>query len=181
MEKWVFSPEALLAEYPITLTFAPLSGPYSNRGEALGIGEASSGVIVGMNPIARQAGWYIHWRHYSAIGGCRPVAAVFQKTNRSTTGQGQVIDATMRASCALRLVPVTVRVHLRTPGSILPGHRAIKCLAYLQGWRIYDRSKQADRCGVRLVARRVELGTDERYATHLARGHKSVELDELIS
>ena len=190
MEKWGFSPEALLAEHP-SLIIARMSGygqtgPYSNRAGFGGIGEAMGGwrYIVGEPDRSPSRMGISIGDTLTATYGCMGVLAALH--HRSMTGQGQVIDAALYESVLQvmeGLVPEYDRggVIRERSGSILPGIAPSNVYICKDGEYMIGANKDSLWQRLADAMGRPELGTDERYATHLARGHNQLELDELIN
>lgn len=190
MEKWGFSPEALLAAYP-GLIIARMSGygqtgPYSNRAGFGGIGEAMGGwrYIVGERDRSPSRMGISIGDTLTATYGCMGVLAALH--HRSVTGQGQVVDAALYES-VLQVMEGLVPEYdhggfiRERSGSILPGIAPSNVYICKDGEYMIGANKDslwqrlAEAMGV------PELGTDSRYATHLARGHNQLELDALIN
>ena len=190
MEKWGFSPEALLAEHP-GLIIARMSGygqtgPYSNRAGFGGIGEAMGGwrYIVGEPDRSPSRMGISIGDTLTATYGCMGVLAALH--HRSVTGQGQVIDAALYES-VLQVMEGLVPEYdhggfiRERSGSILPGIAPSNVYICKDGEYMIGANKDSLWQRLAQAMGRPELGTDERYATHLARGHNQLELDELIN
>ncbi len=190
MEKWGFSPEALLAEHP-GLIIARMSGygqtgPYSNRAGFGGIGEAMGGwrYIVGEPDRSPSRMGISIGDTLTATYGCMGVLAALH--HRSVTGQGQVIDAALYES-VLQVMEGLVPEYdhggfiRERSGSILPGIAPSNVYVCKDGEYMIGANKDSLWQRLAEAMGRPELGTDERYATHLARGHNQLELDELIN
>ena len=190
MEKWGLSPERLLAEQP-GLIIARMSGygqtgPYSDRAGFGGIGEAMGGwrYIVGEpdRPPSRMG--ISIGDTLTATYGCMGVLAALH--HRSKTGEGQVIDAALYESVLQvmeGLVPEYDHegVIRERSGSILPGIAPSNVYICKDGEYMIGANKDSLWQRLAEAMGRPELGTDERYATHLARGQNQLELDELIN
>jgi len=190
MEKWGFSPEALLAEHP-SLIIARMSGygqtgPYSDRAGFGGIGEAMGGwrYIVGEPDRSPSRMGISIGDTLTATYGCMGVLAALH--HRNVTGQGQVIDAALYES-VLQVMEGLVPEYDHSgfirerSGSILPGIAPSNVYVCKDGEYMIGANKDslwqrlAEAMGV------PDLGTDPRFATHLARGHNQLELDEIIN
>ncbi len=190
MEKWGFSPEALLAEHP-SLIIARMSGygqtgPYSDRAGFGGIGEAMGGwrYIVGEPDRSPSRMGISIGDTLTATYGCMGVLAALH--HRNVTGQGQVIDAALYES-VLQVMEGLVPEYdhggfiRERSGSILPGIAPSNVYVCKDGEYMIGANKDslwqrlAEAMGV------PDLGTDPRFATHLARGHNQLELDEIIN
>lgn len=190
MEKWGLSPERLLAEQP-GLIIARMSGygqtgPYSDRAGFGGIGEAMGGwrYIVGEpdRPPSRMG--VSIGDTLTATYGCIGVLAALH--HRSQTGKGQIVDAALYESVLQvmeGLVPEYDHegVIRERSGSILPGIAPSNVYICKDGEYMIGANKDSLWQRLAEAMGRPELGTDERYATHLARGENQLELDELIN
>lgn len=190
MEKWGLSPERLLAEQP-GLIIARMSGygqtgPYSDRAGFGGIGEAMGGwrYIVGEpdRPPSRMG--VSIGDTLTATYGCMGVLAALH--HRSQTGMGQIVDAALYESVLQvmeGLVPEYAHqgVIRERSGSILPGIAPSNVYICKDGEYMIGANKDSLWQRLAEAMGRPELGSDERYATHLARGQNQLELDELIN
>jgi crotonobetainyl-CoA:carnitine CoA-transferase CaiB-like acyl-CoA transferase len=190
MEKWGLAPEQLLAEQP-GLIIARMSGygqtgPYSDRAGFGGIGEAMGGwrYIVGEpdRPPSRMG--VSIGDTLTATYGCMGVLAALH--HRSQTGKGQIVDAALYESVLQvmeGLVPEYAHegVIRERSGSILPGIAPSNVYICKDGEYMIGANKDSLWQRLAEAMGRPELGTDERYATHLARGQNQLELDELIN
>ena len=190
MEKWGFAPDALLAEYP-GLIIARMSGygqtgPYSDRAGFGGIGEAMGGwrYIVGEPDRSPSRMGISIGDTLTATYGCMGVLAALHHRNR--TGEGQVIDAALYES-VLQVMEGLVPEYdhggfiRERSGSILPGIAPSNVYICKDGEYMIGANKDSLWQRLAEAMGRPELGTDERYATHLARGHNQLELDEIIN
>ena len=190
MEKWGFAPDALLAEYP-GLIIARMSGygqtgPYSDRAGFGGIGEAMGGwrYIVGEPDRSPSRMGISIGDTLTATYGCMGVLAALHHRNRN--GEGQVIDAALYES-VLQVMEGLVPEYdhggfiRERSGSILPGIAPSNVYTCKDGEYMIGANKDSLWQRLAEAMGRPELGTDERYATHLARGHNQLELDEIIN
>lgn len=190
MEKWGFSPEVLLAEHP-GLIIARMSGygqtgPYSNRAGFGGIGEAMGGwrYIVGEPDRSPSRMGISIGDTLTATYGCMGVLAALH--HRSVTGHGQVIDAALYES-VLQVMEGLVPEYDHSgyirerSGSILPGIAPSNVYICKDGEYMIGANKDSLWQRLAEAMGMPDLGTDPRYATHLARGHNQLELDELIN
>ncbi len=190
MEKWGFSPEALLAEHP-GLIIARMSGygqtgPYSNRAGFGGIGEAMGGwrYIVGEPDRSPSRMGISIGDTLTATYGCMGVLAALH--HRSVTGHGQVIDAALYES-VLQVMEGLVPEYdhggfiRERSGSILPGIAPSNVYICKDGEYMIGANKDSLWQRLAEAMGMPDLGTDPRYATHLARGRNQLELDELIN
>jgi crotonobetainyl-CoA:carnitine CoA-transferase CaiB-like acyl-CoA transferase len=190
MEKWGLGPEKLLAEQP-GLIIARMSGygqtgPYSNRAGFGGIGEAMGGwrYVVGEpdRPPARMG--ISIGDTLTATYGCMGVLAALH--HRDRTGQGQVIDAALYES-VLQVMEGLVPEYdhngyvRERSGSILPGVAPSNVYICKDGEYMIGANKDSLWQRLAEAMGRPELGSDPRYATHLARGTNQLALDEIIN
>ena len=190
LEKWGLSPEELHKDNP-GLIIARMSGygqygPYSDRAGFGGIGEAMGGwrYIVGDpdRPPARM-GISIGDTLCATYGTMGVLAALHHRDN---TGEGQVVDTALYES-VLQVMEGLVPEYdhngfiRERSGSILPGIAPSNVYSCKDGPFMIGANK--DEIFARLAAAmgQPELATDERYATHLARGKNQTELDDLIN
>lgn len=190
MEKWGLGPETLLAEQP-GLIIARMSGygqtgPYSDRAGFGGIGEAMGGwrYIVGEpdRPPSRMG--VSIGDTLTATYGCMGVLAALNVRNR--TGKGQVVDAALYES-VLQVMEGLVPEYDRTgfirerSGSILPGIAPSNVYSCKDGEFMIGANKDSLWQRLATAMGQTELGTDPRFATHLARGENQTEIDNLIN
>jgi crotonobetainyl-CoA:carnitine CoA-transferase CaiB-like acyl-CoA transferase len=190
LEKWGLSPEILLAEHP-GLIIARMSGygqtgPYSDRAGFGGIGEAMGGwrYIVGEpdRPPSRMG--VSIGDTLTATYGCMGVLAALHHRNR--TGQGQVVDAALYESVLQvmeGLVPEYAHEGLirERSGSILPGIAPSNVYICKDGEYMIGANKDSLWQRLAEAMGKPELGSDVRYATHLARGENQLVLDDIIN
>ena len=190
LEKWGLGPDLLQADNP-GLIIARMSGygqtgPYSDRAGFGGIGEAMGGWrhIVGEpdRPPSRMG--VSIGDSLTATFGCMGILAALHV--REKTGKGQVVDAALYESVLQvmeSLVPEYAHMGLirERSGSFLPGIAPSNVYSCKDGDYMIGANK--DSLWVRLAEAmgRPELGSDPRYATHLARGTNQIELDALIN
>lgn len=196
LEKWGLSPEDLQRERP-DLIVARVSGygqtgPYSKRAGFGSIGEAMGGIRhltgspdlpparVGVSLGDALAGVF------TALGVV--MSLLHREQNRANTqpGPGQVVDvAIYEAVLTLMesLLPdYSLGQHTRgRTGSVLPNVAPSNLYESADGVLVLI-AANADAPFRRLVEvmGRPELASDERYATHTARGANAAELDEMI-
>jgi crotonobetainyl-CoA:carnitine CoA-transferase CaiB-like acyl-CoA transferase len=190
MEKWGLAPDTLLTDQP-GLIIARMSGygqtgPYSDRAGFGGIGEAMGGwrYIVGEpdRPPSRMG--ISIGDTLTATYGCMGVLAALH--HRSQTGQGQVVDAALYES-VLQVMEGLVPEYdhggfiRERSGSILPGIAPSNVYICKDGEYMIGANKDSLWQRLADAMGRAELGTDARYATHVARGRHQLELDQLIN
>jgi len=189
MEKWGLDPAALHAINPglviVRISGYGQTGPYASRAGFGGVAEAMGGwrAIVGDpdRPPARMG--VSIGDTLAATYGCLGALAALRV--RDQTGKGQVIDAALYESVLQvmeSLVPEydVMGIVRERSGSILKG------LAPSNVYRCADGEYMIGGNGDAIFARlceamgRPQLASDERYATHKARGAHQTELDQLI-
>jgi formyl-CoA transferase len=189
LEKWGLGPDVLLAEQP-DLIIARMSGygqtgPYADRAGFGGIGEAMGGwrYVVGEpdRPPSRMG--ISIGDTLTATYGCMGVLAALHARER--TGQGQVIDAALYESVLQVMESLVPEYDLmgiirERSGSILPGIAPSNVYRCSDGEFMIGANKDEIFKRLAIAMGRAELGEDERYATHIARGINQTELDNLI-
>jgi len=189
LEKWGLGPDVLLAEQP-GLIIARMSGygqtgPYADRAGFGGIGEAMGGwrYVVGEpdRPPSRMG--ISIGDTLTATYGCMGVLAALHA--REKTGQGQVIDAALYESVLQVMESLVPEYDLmgiirERSGSILPGIAPSNVYRCKDGEFMIGANKDEIFKRLAIAMGRAELGEDERYATHIARGINQTELDNLI-
>ncbi len=189
LEKWGLGPDVLLAEQP-GLIIARMSGygqtgPYADRAGFGGIGEAMGGwrYVVGEpdRPPSRMG--ISIGDTLTATYGCMGVLAALHARER--TGQGQVSDAALYESVLQVMESLVPEYDLmgiirERSGSILPGIAPSNVYRCSDGEFMIGANKDEIFKRLAIAMGRAELGEDERYATHIARGINQTELDNLI-
>ncbi len=190
MEKWGLGPDVLHADNP-GLIIARMSGygqtgPYAQRAGFGGIGEAMGGwrYIVGEpdRPPSRM-GVSIGDTLTATYGCLGVLAALHARTN---TGRGQVIDAALYES-VLQVMEGLVPEYdhggfiRERSGSILTGIAPSNVYRCKDGEYMIGANKDSLWQRLAEVMGQPELGTDPRYATHIARGQNQLELDDRIN
>ncbi|MFD3747393.1 CaiB/BaiF CoA transferase family protein [Nocardia sp. NPDC058633] len=191
MERWGLGFDRLREHNPglimVRVTGYGQSGPYSPRAGYGSIGEAMGGIryVTGDPDHApARAGISLGDSLAAVFATIGTLAAVHHRAN---TGRGQMVDSAIyEAVLAMMesLLPefaVTGYQRERT-GSVLPNVAPSNIYPTLGGEMILVAANQ-DTVFARLVEAmgRSELATDERYATHSARGARMTELDDLIA
>lgn len=190
LERWGLAPEDLLKHNP-GLIVARMSGygqdgPYSDRAGFGGIGEAMGGwrYIVGEpdRPPARMG--ISIGDTLCATYGCMGVLAALH--HRDKTGEGQVIDTALYEAVLQVMEGLVAEydhggVIRERSGSILPGIAPSNVYSCKDGPFMIGANNDAIFKRLAKAMGRPELGEDERYATHLARGRNQAELDQLIN
>jgi formyl-CoA transferase len=179
LEKWGLGPDVLHAANP-GLIIARMSGygqtgPYSSRAGFGGIGEAMGGwrYIVGEpdRPPSRMG--VSIGDTLTATYGCMGVLAALHV--RASTGKGQVVDSALYEAVLQvmeGLVPEYDHsgVIRERSGSILPGIAPSNVYTCKDGEFMIGANNDAIFKRFAIAMNRPELGEDDRYATHVARG-----------
>lgn len=189
LEKWGMSPDALMARNPgliiVRVSGYGQTGPYSGRAGFGGIGEAMGGwrAIVGEpdRPPSRMG--VSIGDSLAATYGCMGALAALHE--RSTSGKGQVVDISLYESVLQvmeSLIPEqAIADHARNrTGSILPGIAPSNVYPCSDGEYLIGANQDAVFARLATAMGQPELGSDPRYATHLARGERQTELDAMI-
>ena len=189
LEKWGLGPDALHAINPrliiVRVSGYGQTGPYSSRAGFGGIGEAMGGwrAIVGDpdRPPSRMG--VSIGDSLAATYGCMGALAALHA--RTRTGKGQVVDSALYESVLQvmeSLVPeYVVSGHVRQrSGSILEGVAPSNVYQCSDGEYLIGANQDAVFARLCAAMGQPGLASDPRYATHLARGERQTELDELI-
>ncbi|KEO92051.1 CoA-transferase [Erythrobacter longus] len=190
LEKWGLAPEELHKLNP-GLIIARMSGygqtgPYSTRAGFGGIGEAMGGwrYIVGEPDRApARMGISIGDTLCATYGTMGVLAALH---HREKTGEGQVIDTALYEA-VLQVMEGLVPEYdyngfiRERSGSILPGIAPSNVYSCSDGPFMIGANNDAIFARLCEAMERPELASDERYATHLARGENQTQLDDLIN
>ena len=190
MERWGLGWEELSAINPrlvmVRVTGFGQTGPYAKRAGYGAIGEAMGGLryVVGdpATPPSRMGisiGDELAALH-AALGAVMAIHA------RERTGRGQVVDSAIYEA-VLNMMESLVTEHVAAgytrerTGAILPNVAPSNVYPTADGKLLLIAANQ-DTVFARLAEAmgRPELASDERYATHSARGARQGELDELI-
>ncbi|WP_108482634.1 CaiB/BaiF CoA transferase family protein [Oceaniglobus ichthyenteri] len=191
MERWGMGYEDLAAINPrlimVRVTGFGQTGPYSKRAGYGAIGEAMGGLryVVG-DPSNQPSRMGISiGDELAAVHAC--MGALMAVHARERTGRGQVVDSAIYESVLNMMESLVTEydvagyVRERT-GAILPNVSPSNVFDTKDGKLLLIAANQ-DTVFKRLAESmgRPELATDERYATHSARGKHMVELDNLIN
>lgn len=189
IEKWGLGPDALHAINPrliiVRVSGYGQTGPYSSRAGFGGIGEAMGGwrAIVGDpdRPPSRMG--VSIGDSLAATYGCMGALAALHARER--TGKGQVVDSALYEAVLQvmeSLVPeymVSGHVRKRT-GSILEGIAPSNVYQCSDGEYLIGANQDAVFARLCQAMGRPELASDPRYSSHVARGERQKELDDLI-
>ena len=190
LEKWNLDPVELRRTNPglivVRVSGYGQTGPYASRAGFGGIGEAMGGWrgIVGYpdRPPARMG--VSIGDTLAATYGCMGALAALH--HRARTGEGQIVDSALYEA-VLQVMESTVADYSASgakrhrSGSTLPGIAPSNVYPCKDGEYLIGANQ--DGVFARLVEAmgRPELASDERYATHRARGRHQLELDDLIA
>ncbi|HWA60649.1 MAG TPA: CaiB/BaiF CoA-transferase family protein [Caulobacteraceae bacterium] len=189
LEGWNLSPESLHKEHPgliiVRVSGYGQTGPYAQRAGFGGIGEAMGGwrYIVGDPDRAPSRMGVSIGDSLAATYGC--LGALAALNHRHKTGEGQVIDASLYESVLQvmeSLVPEYVLSgYIRErSGSTLPNVAPSNVYRCSDGEYLIAANQDTVFARLCEAMGRPELTSDERYATHVARGAHQKELDALI-
>lgn len=190
MEKWGLGPEVLHAINPrliiVRVSGYGQTGPYASRAGFGGIGEAMGGwrAIVGDpdRPPSRMG--VSIGDSLAATYGCLGALAALHARDR--IGRGQVVDSALYEAVLQvmeSLVPeYIVSNHIRKrSGSTLEAVAPSNVYPCSDGEFLIGANQDAVFKRLCAAMDQPELATDERYATHVARGRNQAELDERIA
>ncbi len=190
LEKWNLDPADLCAVNPglivVRVSGYGQTGPYSARAGFGGIGEAMGGWrgIVGHpdRPPARMG--VSIGDTLAASYGCMGALAALH--HRSKTGEGQIVDSALYEA-VLQVMESTVSDYSasgtkrKRTGSTLPAIAPSNVYPCSDGEYLIGANQDGVFARLTTAMGCPELASDERYATHLARGARQAELDILIS
>lgn len=190
LERWGLDPADLMVTNPrlivVRVSGYGQTGPYASRPGYGAIGEAMGGLraVIGEpdRPPAR-AGISIG-DTLAAIFAC--VGCLVALHHRSNTGRGQVVDSALYEAVLgvmESLIPeYTIAGYIRPrTGSILPNVAPANAYPTLDGEHLISGNQDTVWRRLAMAMGRPELGDDERFATHTARGANQQELDEMIA
>ncbi|MDQ2679068.1 MAG: CoA transferase [Actinomycetota bacterium] len=190
LEKWGLDPADLMAANPrlivVRVSGYGQTGPYAARPSYGAIGEAMGGLraVIGEpdRPPAR-AGISIG-DTLAATFAC--VGTLVALHARERTGRGQVVDSALYEAVLgvmESLIPeYTIAGYLRPrTGSILPNVAPANAYPTADGEHLISGNQDTVWRRLAEAMGRAELGHEERFATHNARGQHQAELDALIS
>ena len=189
LEKWNLDPADLRAANPrlivVRVSGYGQTGPYAARAGFGGIGEAMGGwrAIVGYpdRPPARMG--VSIGDTLAATYGCMGALAALH--HRERTGEGQIVDSALYEA-VLQVMESTVADYSasgtkrRRTGSALPGIAPSNVYPCRDGEYLIGANQDGVFARLAAAMGRPELASDDRYATHRARGVRQEELDALI-
>ncbi|WP_292964306.1 CaiB/BaiF CoA transferase family protein [Novosphingobium sp. UBA1939] len=189
LEKWNLAPADLRAANPgliiVRVSGYGQTGPYSTRAGFGGIGEAMGGWrgIVGYPDRAPARMGVSIGDTLAATYGCLGALAALH--HRNQTGQGQIVDSALYEA-VLQVMESTVSDYSvsgakrQRTGSALPGIAPSNVYPCRDGEYLIGANQDGVFARLAAAMGRPELASDERYATHRARGARQEELDGLI-
>ena len=190
LEKRGLAPDQLIAANPelivVRVSGYGQTGPYADRPGYGAIGEAMGGLraVIGEpdRPPAR-AGISIG-DTLAAIFAC--VGTLVAVHARTRTGKGQIVDSALYEAVLgvmESLIPeYTIAGYVRPrTGSILPNVAPANAYPTADGEHLISGNQDTVWRRLAEAMGRPELGEDERFATHNARGQNQTELDQLIA
>ncbi|MBD3747676.1 MAG: CoA transferase [Sphingopyxis terrae] len=189
LEKWKLDPVELRKTNPglivVRVSGYGQTGPYSARAGFGGIGEAMGGWrgIVGYPDLPPARMGVSIGDTLAATYGCLGALAALHHRNK--TGEGQIVDSALYEA-VLQVMESTVADYSasgtkrRRTGSTLPGIAPSNVYPCKDGEYLIGANQDAVFARLAAVMGRPELASDERYATHRARGARQEELDALI-
>ncbi|MBF5091008.1 CoA transferase [Novosphingobium sp. NBM11] len=189
LEKWNLAPADLRAANPgliiVRVSGYGQTGPYSTRAGFGGIGEAMGGWrgIVGYPDRAPARMGVSIGDTLAATYGCLGALAALH--HRNQTGQGQIVDSALYEA-VLQVMESTVSDYSvsgtkrQRTGSALPGIAPSNVYPCRDGEYLIGANQDGVFARLAAAMGRPELASDERYATHRARGARQDELDGLI-
>lgn len=189
LEKWNLDPEELRKTSPglivVRVSGYGQTGPYSSRAGFGGIGEAMGGWrgIVGFPELPPARMGVSIGDTLAATYGCLGALAALH--HRSKTGEGQIVDSALYEA-VLQVMESTVSdysasgVKRQRTGSTLPAIAPSNVYPCKDGEYLIGANQDGVFARLAAAMGRPELASDERYATHRARGARQEELDALI-
>ncbi|MXW98917.1 MAG: CoA transferase [Acidimicrobiaceae bacterium] len=191
LERWGLDPEDLQAANPKLIVTRVSgygqTGPYSSKPGFGNIGEAMGGIRYTTGDpekMPSRTGISIGdtlTAMFATIGTLNALHA------RERTGRGQIVDAALYESVLAVMESLLTEYHVagfirERTGSMIPNIAPANAYPTRDG-RIHLISANQDTVWRRMAEAmgRPELGTDPRFATHIARGDHQQELDEMIA
>jgi len=189
MEKWNLGYEQLAAINPgiimVRVSGYGQTGPYSPKAGYAAVGEAMGGLryVVGDPSTPPSRVGISLGDTTAATYAC--MGALMALHHRHVTGRGQVVDSAIYES-VLQLMESLITeydkvgyIRERT-GSILPNVAPSNVYPAKDGNFLIAANQDTVFRRLAEAMGRPELGTDEKYATHTARGARQKELDDMI-
>lgn len=191
MERWGLGYEDLRKINPglimVRVSGYGQTGPYAGRAGYGAIGEAMGGLryIVGDPSTPPSRVGISIGDTLAALFATIGALAALQERERS--GQGQVVDSAIYEAVLGVMESVIPEWEIggyqrERTGAVLPNIAPSNVYPTLDDQWILIAANQDTVFGrLCVMMNRPELATDERYSTHIARGHNQAELDELIA
>ncbi|HET6525533.1 CoA transferase [Sphingopyxis sp.] len=189
LEKWNLDPAELRKTNPglivVRVSGYGQTGPYSARAGFGGIGEAMGGWrgIVGYPDLPPARMGVSIGDTLAATYGCMGALAALH--HRSKTGEGQIVDSALYEA-VLQVMESTVSDYSASgtkrqrTGSTLPAIAPSNVYPCKDGEYLIGANQDGVFARLAAAMGQPELASDERYATHRARGARQEELDALI-
>lgn len=189
LEKWNLDPAELRKTNPglivVRVSGYGQTGPYSARAGFGGIGEAMGGWrgIVGYPDLPPARMGVSIGDTLAATYGCMGALAALH--HRSNTGEGQIVDSALYEA-VLQVMESTVSDYSasgtkrRRTGSTLPAIAPSNVYPCRDGEYLIGANQDGVFARLAAAMGQPELASDDRYATHRARGVRQEELDALI-
>ena len=189
LEKWNLDPAELRKTNPglivVRVSGYGQTGPYSARAGFGGIGEAMGGWrgIVGYPDLPPARMGVSIGDTLAATYGCMGALAALH--HRSKTGEGQIVDSALYEA-VLQVMESTVSDYSASgakrqrTGSTLPAIAPSNVYPCKDGEYLIGANQDGVFARLAAAMGRPELASDDRYATHRARGARQEELDALI-
>lgn len=189
LEKWNLDPQELRKTNPglivVRVSGYGQTGPYSSRAGFGGIGEAMGGWrgIVGYPDLPPARMGVSIGDTLAATYGCMGALAALH--HRSKTGEGQIVDSALYEA-VLQVMESTVSDYSasgtkrRRTGSTLPAIAPSNVYPCKDGEYLIGANQDGVFARLAAAMGQPGLASDERYATHRARGVRQEELDALI-
>lgn len=190
MEKWGLDYEALSEINPglimVRVSGYGQTGPYSSRAGYASVGEAMGGMrnLAGYPDRPSVRSGLSIGDSLAATYAC--VGALSALEHRNQTGEGQVVDSAIYEAVLnvmeATIPEYTVSDHIRErSGSKLPSIAPSNVYECKDGAFVIGANQDTVFKRLCKAMEQPELATNERYATHVARGNNQDELDALIN
>ena len=189
LERWGLAPSDLMALNPrlivVRVSGYGQTGPYADRPGYGAIGEAMGGLrgVIGEPDRPPDRAGISIGDTLAAIFAC--VGTLVALHSRSNTGAGQIVDSALYEAVLgvmESLIPeYTIAGYVRPrTGSILPNVAPANAYPTADGEHLISGNQDTVWRRLAVAMGRPELGDDERFATHNARGEHQSELDDLL-
>lgn len=190
IEGWGLGPDVLMADNPgliiVRVSGYGQTGPYASRAGFGGIGEAMGGWrYINGDPDRPPSRMGISiGDSLAASYACMGALAALH--HREKTGQGQIVDSALYESVLQvmeSLIPeyvVSGFIRERS-GSALPGIAPSNVYTCKDGEFLIGANQNTIFARLCQAMQRPDLATDPRYSTHIERGKRQAELDQIIN